>query len=75
MKALPIRIISFFLMLLLISACASTGTQRLGKLSPAEANKIAVNGKTTKAQLRQALGEPNDIDFNANGQTNAGLSA
>jgi len=51
------------LCLLLLTGCASTGNQQLGKQTNVSLNEKITNGKTTRNQIEALLGQPDNIDF------------
>jgi outer membrane protein assembly factor BamE (lipoprotein component of BamABCDE complex) len=48
-------------------SCASAGNQVLKTESADTVDKMIVDGKSTKADVHQALGDPNDTSFTENG--------
>jgi outer membrane protein assembly factor BamE (lipoprotein component of BamABCDE complex) len=60
------RRLTIFLLAAALAGCASTGNGALATLTQARASEAIVIGKSTKAQVRQAFGEPDVTPF-ANG--------
>lgn len=59
---------TIFIIVLFFSACVSTGNQQLANLDQSDIDSIVVNGQTTKSEMTAALGEPNLVDLDNNGQ-------
>lgn len=57
------KIIVLIVAALVLVGCASTGNQKLGKMQTHELNQTIVEGKTTKAQIKQVLGDPSVVDI------------
>jgi outer membrane protein assembly factor BamE (lipoprotein component of BamABCDE complex) len=53
--------------ILLCASCASAGNQVLKAESADTVDKMVVDGKSTKTDVQQALGDPNDTSFTENG--------
>lgn len=54
--------------ILLITGCgASTGNQKLAKLSTDQVSALFVKGQTTSQEVRARLGEPEDVDIDIKG--------
>jgi len=51
----------------LLAGCMSFGNSRLAKETPAKLKKELVKGKTTEAQVRKLLGDPQNTSFRGNG--------
>ena len=53
---------------ILLAGCGTTGNQALGSTDQATINQRVVPGKTTKSDVRNFLGAPDDINLLAGGQ-------
>lgn len=51
----------------ILTACVSTGNQKVGELNKCQLNNMASNQIKTKENALSILGEPDDIDFNSVG--------
>jgi len=51
----------------LLTACASTGNQKMAELNKSQLDNITSNQVKTKEDALSILGEPDDIDFNSAG--------
>lgn len=56
-------ILTMLVMIMLSSACASSGNKKLKEISQTDIMSQLEEGKTTKAQVETILGQPNSISF------------
>ena len=56
------------LVLLLVTACMSSGNQNLKKYDTNQISTMIIKGKTTKAEVKSIFGDPSDIDFDNHGR-------
>lgn len=50
----------------LLAGCATAGNDKIGKLTPAQAQTQLVRGKTTEANVRAQFGDPMSTNYLAN---------
>ena len=65
MKKKFISYISLFMVAVIISGCGSSGNTKFSRAMSSNQylDQLLIDGKTTQAQVRQALGDPIKVDF------------